>query len=131
MEDQKRRCIWCGEDDPARFARRGKRCASCKAKSRSPAGCSARQAYAQIERQGGMCAICTLPMPSPQSDHDHATGLFRGMLCRSCNVILGKEKDSPDRLRARAKELRRQADVASAAVDYLLNPPAQKTESKV
>lgn len=28
-------------------------------------------------------------------DHDHKTGLFRGWICKRCNVVLGKVKDDP------------------------------------
>lgn len=51
-----------------------------------------------LENQGGLCAICTLPMhPSYGTcvDHDHETGQVRGLLCRSCNVKLGVYENSP------------------------------------
>lgn len=36
------------------------------------------------------CAICDRRDPDLVDDHDHSTGLRRGWLCRSCNVMEGK-----------------------------------------
>jgi len=49
------------------------------------------------ERQGGRCLICGETGPL-QVDHCHRSGLVRGLLCSSCNLILGHAKDRPDRL---------------------------------
>lgn len=35
-------------------------------------------------------------------DHDHQSGVVRGVLCHSCNLALGHAKDDPGRLRALA-----------------------------
>lgn len=49
------------------------------------------------------CAICKTPFQANligQIDHDHATGVVRGLLCLHCNLILGHARDQPDILRA-------------------------------
>lgn len=71
-----------------------------------------------VERQQGLCAICRCPEtgrptgkhkstnPVPLSvDHDHKTGLRRGLLCRRCNTLLGMAADDPQ--------------ILLAAIDYL------------
>lgn len=63
------------------------------------------------EQQEGCCAICSAPGDFPTSsekgrsragllciDHDHDTGVVRGLLCHNCNSALGKLGDSVDRL---------------------------------
>lgn len=41
----------------------------------------------------GMCAICWAP-GELVTDHDHVTGLVRGLLCRSCNALEGHADDT-------------------------------------
>src|SRR5688500_1693885 len=46
---------------------------------------------AMLERQGGVCATCGNP-PTDKPlcvDHDHTTGVVRGLLCHRCNKALG------------------------------------------
>lgn len=57
-----------------------------------------------LEDQGGGCAICTEQLPDLlvynnrrrgyAIDHNHETGQFRGVLCLSCNSMLGMAKDN-------------------------------------
>ena len=79
---------------------------------------------ALLTRQDGRCAVCReLPvsdvnMPKHWNgilcvDHDHATGVVRGLLCNDCNLMLKRGAGS-DRLRAAADYLdryNRQGDV--------------------
>ncbi len=58
-----------------------------------------------LESQGGVCAICKRSAEETGSenlhvDHDHTTGVVRGLLCRSCNRGIGYLADSPERLRS-------------------------------
>ena len=63
--------------------------------------------------QGGACAICSKPltlvvndrMASAHVDHDHATGVVRGLLCHHCNSGIGHLCESTERLRRAAEYL--------------------------
>jgi hypothetical protein len=50
--------------------------------------------------QGGVCAICGLPMRRECVDHCHNTGRVRGLLCHRCNVLLRGLEDADYRARA-------------------------------
>tara|TARA_R110002153_G_scaffold74070_1_gene192876 strand:+ start:1468 stop:1848 length:381 start_codon:yes stop_codon:yes gene_type:complete len=50
------------------------------------------------EKQGHVCAICKQPETSKKKknlsvDHNHDTGVVRGLLCNGCNTALGLFKD--------------------------------------
>lgn len=50
------------------------------------------------KRQDGKCAICGIGVTlSDCLDHDHYTGVIRGVLCRNCNGIEGKLKNLVNR----------------------------------
>lgn len=57
------------------------------------------------ERQKGLCAICQKPETTKGKlrlavDHDHKTGIVRGLLCNTCNTALGKFYDDVDLLKS-------------------------------
>ena len=57
------------------------------------------------------CAICGKPEVGRRLniDHDHATGLVRGLLCRKCNAGIGLLGDNIEGLEAALEYLRRHA----------------------
>lgn len=52
-----------------------------------------------MEKQGGKCAICG-EHKKLCLDHDHANGIFRGLLCDGCNHGLGMFRDNPKLLQS-------------------------------
>ena len=62
------------------------------------------------------CEICEAPLTSKSAhrDHDHKTGLNRGLLCAHCNLGLGHFRDS--------------VDLLSAAIKYLNTPRPNATK---
>jgi hypothetical protein len=63
-----------------------------------------------INSNKGLCDICRSDIPgfgrkNLSVDHDHSTGLVRGMLCQKCNIGLGNFNDSPELLKRAIKYL--------------------------
>ena len=72
-----------------------------------------------LSLQNGVCAICQRSInfdaadkrDKPHVDHDHETGMVRGLLCLTCNTGLGMLGDS--------------VELLSAAKAYILHPIVQ------
>lgn len=68
-----------------------------------------------LVKQGGVCAICKQPETARHKrtgrvhnltvDHDHTTGVVRGLLCRRCNNAIGWLDDDYERAQAAANYL--------------------------
>jgi predicted nucleic acid-binding Zn ribbon protein len=74
--------------------------------------------------QDDRCAICDDTCDRLVMDHDHATGAFRGLLCRSCNLLLGHAHDDTSILRAAIEYLGR-TRVRSVDSDAAGDQPAE------
>jgi hypothetical protein len=63
-------------------------------------GITAEEHAALFAQQGKCCAICGSKEPrttrSWHVDHDHVTGAVRGILCNTCNLLLGRARDRVD-----------------------------------
>lgn len=107
-------CRICGESKPIdSFAFRKDNnkyrtaCKPCHSKQSNAGRYNVTIEYVQElkQAQDGCCAICgthetdlvhgTFIHSPLVIDHDHDTGEVRGLLCPSCNVILGHAKDNP------------------------------------
>lgn len=48
-----------------------------------------------LQKQGGKCAVCKTEDPFQahkqgwKIDHDHETGIIRGVVCHTCNIVIG------------------------------------------
>ena len=130
------KCVHC--DEP--IDRTDGFCASCIEKSKkvwwprdkeirarysrkSKYGLSPAEYLKLMEEQKGACAICKKkPGKAERSlcvDHDHRTDAIRGLLCHSCNFMIGHSGDSVHNLMGGARYLHahvcRIADEAEAA----------------
>jgi hypothetical protein len=106
----------------------GPRCTTCKRARRNAGrdkahaarvlsvyGITGEQYWALYEAQGGKCALCQRATGKTKRlavDHDHSSGLPRGLLDGTCNKILGHFRDDPAAFQR--------------CIDYLATPPAQQ-----
>lgn len=63
-----------------------------------------------LQRQNGVCAICDKPPKESknlQVDHDHNTGIVRGLLCFRCNYGMSFFSENPDRMEKAVNYLRK------------------------
>lgn len=68
-------------------------------------------------QQSGHCALCREPViDDAVLDHDHDTGLIRGVLHRGCNAMLGKIENNMPRNRI---DLQRLSILAENLIKYL------------
>ena len=91
----------------------GCRCEDCKAAISAyhksyTYGLNAEEYQSLSDSQEGKCAICMqTPKDALHIDHDHDTGAVRGLLCRGCNMAIGKLGDDAETVQRAADYLRR------------------------
>lgn len=77
-------------------------------------GITAEQYWAIYELQQGCCYLCRRATGARKRlsvDHDHVSGMVRGLLCSPCNRdVLGHLRDDPEAFQR--------------GIDYLVHPPA-------
>lgn len=115
-------CSECGVPAPTqKFQSNQAKCAPCRsaADKRRRYGLTRKQ-YSVLMRVK-KCQICRAP-EDLHIDHDHGTGKVRGLLCRECNLGLGKFKDDPNLLRAAVRYF------ASHHLNLLAKPKNETTD---
>ena len=74
-------------------------------------GISLKEYNLMFEKQKGNCAICnkhqTKFIRNFSVDHDHKTGIIRGLLCHHCNTSLGSFNDDINILKNAIKYLKK------------------------
>jgi Recombination endonuclease VII len=116
----KRWCTTCDEFlPPAQFPSKDNFCLACLQRHQVAGhlqrkyGITDEQYAELLEKQQGGCAICG-STPKKQRlhvDHNHRTGVIRGLLCLWCNHrLLGGARES--------------VAILESAIEYLTDPPA-------
>ncbi len=77
-----------------------------RANRRRKYGLSPEQFDAMFDAQAGKCKVCAVILYAPVVDHDHKTGIVRGLLCCKCNTGLGMFLDDTTLLEAAIGYLR-------------------------
>lgn len=87
-------------------------------------GLTPEEYVAMLQEQGGVCAICGEPETKKHGrtgtefrlavDHCHGTGRVRGLLCQTCNRVIGLFRDDVERHRK--------------AISYLLRNQTEEVE---
>lgn len=78
-------------------------------------GIDATRVSAMLDEQSNSCAICEEEFTqTPRVDHDHITGIVRGLLCHHCNTGLGQFKDNVESLKSAIKYLEKFSNTTTA-----------------
>lgn len=90
---------------------------------------------ARFEASGRRCEACgrTLELwaKNMHMDHDHSTGMFRGILCSSCNTTLGIFDEDVDRIMSLVAYKLSHTNVLEDVTSFNLAGPANTTQKVV
>lgn len=113
---EERLCVTCRFVLPASYFGSQAHCRWCDRdiRTRVPIGTYSRMMLAQE----GKCAICRRDDQDLWMDHDHQTGVARGLLCDTCNKGLGLLYDSPEACHRAAAYLENDDDPQSWTTDF-------------
>lgn len=96
-------CTKCGMFQRKKWSTYCKKCnanAQLDSYLRRTYGISENEFNIMLKYQKHKCAICKTLFPKIRRkinvDHCHKTGIIRGLLCPSCNLLLGAAKDNPE-----------------------------------
>lgn len=104
-ENQVAKPSWCKRKDGSSFWSYRKYCSRCN-NLHHRYGIRYTERTELLAKQNGLCKICNTPINFSGKegnrvsnieavvDHCHSTNQLRGILCGSCNVLLGKANDS-------------------------------------
>jgi hypothetical protein len=73
-------------------------------------GLTTEEWWSRFEEQGSCCSICRSTKTAGQgwhTDHCHASGKLRDILCYHCNLLLGMAKDNTETLKQAINYLER------------------------
>lgn len=108
----------CKDCKNARFRRNNslnkeaRRASNLKWVYRTQYGISVEEFESLLNEQNSKCAICKQECSTGKNlaiDHDHTSGMVRGLLCSRCNRGLGLFSDNPEMLEVAAKYLRKRS----------------------
>jgi hypothetical protein len=76
---------------------------------RSTYGLSLHDWFELFDKQGAVCALCGGTDPKFKhgwhTDHEHASGRVRGILCKSCNITIGLLGDTTSEIEERCLKI--------------------------
>lgn len=108
----KRRCHECERVRPlSRFTNKGYLCVDCQwfYMARYDQGIARQDLERILVEQNGRCAICIRKCRERRNlcvDHDHGSGVVRGLLCTRCNTAISLFSDDRVRMRRAVAYLR-------------------------